>query len=243
VEKFKSFISKFTPYLEDIRRRLYTLSIVFILLFAGGFLSTSVLLKFILSFFQLKDVIIATTSPFQFADLSIDIGLFCAFVVSCPLFVYNIFMFLKPALTLRERRLFFSLIPLTVLLFVGGFLYGFGLMYYALVILAEINVRMGIQNIWDIGLFLSQIMLTSTLLGVLFQFPIIVTFILRTGILDVNFLRQKRRVAMLIIFIFTSLLPPTDGLSLVAMALPLILLYEFTIFVNSRLGKQKNITI
>jgi sec-independent protein translocase protein TatC len=152
-------------------------------------------------------------------------------------------MFLKPALTIRERGLFFSLIPLTLILFIWGFMYGFGLMYYALIVLAEINVRMGIQNIWDIGLFLSQIILTATLLGVLFQFPIVITFIIRTGVFDVTFLRQKRRVAMLIIFIFTSLLPPTDGLSLVAMALPLILLYEVTILVNSKFRKRESITI
>jgi sec-independent protein translocase protein TatC len=112
-------------------------------------------------------------------------------------------------------------------------------MYYALVILAKINISIGIQNVWDIGMFLSQIIMTSTLLGVLFQFPIVATFILKTEIITVDNLRDKRRVAVLIIFIFTSLLPPTDGLSLVAMALPLVLLYEVTIFVNSKFGKQK----
>jgi sec-independent protein translocase protein TatC len=123
-------------------------------------------------------------------------------------------------------------------LFVLGFSYGFAIMYYALVILAQINVNIGIQNIWDIGMFLSQIVLTSTLLGVLFQFPIVFTFIIRSGLVEVKFLREKRRIAVLIIFIFTSLLPPTDGLSLIAMALPLVLLYEVTILINSRFGKQ-----
>lgn len=112
-------------------------------------------------------------------------------------------------------------------------------MYYALIVLAEINTYIGIQNIWDIGMFLSQIILTSTLLGCLFQFPIVFTIILKIGLFDIDFLKKKRRLAVLIIFIFTTLLPPTDGLSLVAMALPLILLYEITILVNSRFGKHK----
>lgn len=239
MEKIKLFIAKFTPYLEDIRSRLYKISILFALLFITGFLSTSAILKYILSFFDIKDVVIATTSPFQFADLSINIGLFCAFVITCPILVYNIFMFLRPALTKKERGLFFFMIPLTIFLFLFGFAYGFAIMYYALIILAQINVHIGVQNIWDIGMFLSQIVLTSTLLGVLFQFPIIVTFILRMGFLNVSFLKEKRRLAVLIIFVFTSLLPPTDGLSLLAMALPLILLYEVTILVNSRFRRQK----
>lgn len=239
MEKIKSFISKFTPYLEDIRSRLYVIAIFFIIFFVVGFFSTSPVLKYILSFFQIKDVVIATTSPFQFADLSINIGLFSAFLISCPILVYNIFMFLRPALTKKERGLFFFLLPVTILLFFMGFIYGFLILYYALILLAQINITIGIENIWDIGMFLSQIVLTSTLLGVLFQFPIVCTFILRLGLFDVQFLKEKRRLAVLIIFIFTSLLPPTDGLSLLAMALPLILLYEVTILVNSRFGKHK----
>lgn len=234
MERLKEFVGRFTPYLEDIRRRLYVTAILFAVLFAAGFLSASSIIKFILSFFEIKDVIIATTSPFQFADLSIDIGLLIALIFTCPVLVYHIFAFLKPALSKRERRFFYSLMPLSVVLFVLGFVYGFLILYYALIVLAQINVSIGVQNIWDIGMFLSQIVLTATLLGLLFQFPIIMTYILKTGITDVDFLRKKRRIAVFIIFIFTTLLPPTDGLSLLAMALPLVLLYEITILVNSR---------
>lgn len=239
VERLKDFISKFTPYLEDIRRRLYLSSIVFAIFFAIGFFSTASIIQAILSIFQIKDVVIATTSPFQFADLSIDIGLFVAFLVSLPLFIYNIFAFLKPALSKKERRLFFSFIPVSVILFLAGFTYGFFIMYYALIVLAKINVHIGIQNIWDIGMFLTQIVLTSALLGALFQFPIVTTYIIRMGVLSVDLLRRKRRVAVFIIFVFTTLLPPTDGLSLLAMALPLIGLYEVTIFVNSKVRGEK----
>ncbi len=242
MEKFKSFIAKFTPYLEDIRRRLYITAVAFAVFFVIGFLSTGKILKYILSVFDIQDVVIATTSPFQFADLSIDIGLFLAFLVSCPVLVYNLFRFLLPAMTFKERGVFLLLIPLAAGLFFFGFAYGFLIMYYALILLAQINTLIGIQNIWDIGMFLSQIMLTSTLLGVLFQFPIVLTLVIRSGLLDVGFLKQKRRIAFAIAFAFTALLPPTDGLSLIAMALPLILLYECTIFVNSRFRKSEVIT-
>lgn len=236
-DKIKSFILKFTPYLDDIRGRLYRLAIFFVVIFVAGFLSTRSILKFTLSFFDIQNVTIATTSPFQFADLSINIGLFMAFVICCPILVYNIYMFLRPALTGKERLIFLSLIPLTIILFIFGFLYGFSIMYYALILLAQINDFIGIQNIWDIGMFLSQIVSTALILGILFQFPIIFTFIIRSGLVSVESLREKRRISVLIIFIFTSLLPPTDGLSLIAMALPLILLYEFTIYANSKFGK------
>ncbi len=137
--------------------------------------------------------------------------------------------------------MFIALIPVAISLFFAGFLYGFAIMYYALVILAKVNVSIGVQNIWDIGMFLSQITLTSTFLGVLFLFPIFTTLVVRTGVITNDFLKEKRRLAVLIIFIFTALLPPTDGLLLILMALPLVLLYEITIFVNFRFGKPKTL--
>ncbi len=239
MERFKNFIHKFTPYLEDIRKRLYFTAVFFAAFFVIGFLATSRILRALVSIFDIQDVAIATTSPFQFADLSIDIGLFSAFLVSLPIFIYNIFAFLRPALSKKERGIFFLMIPLSIFLFALGFMYGFLILYYALMILAQVNVRIGIQNIWDIGMFLTQIVLTSALLGVLFQFPLVMTGLIRAGFLDVSFLKKKRRVAVFIIFIFTTLLPPTDGLSLMAMALPLILLYEIAILVNSGVRRQK----
>jgi len=240
VEEIKNFVAKFTPYLEDIRRRLYATAIVFGVAFITGFLLTSHVLTYLLSFFNLKDVIISTTSPFQFTNLSFDFGIIFGLVVASPVFVYNLFMFLRHALTKKERGLFFLLIPLAIILFIFGFLYGFLIMYYALMLLAEINVAIGIRNIWDISMFLSQIIVTSTLLGILFQFPILCTFAIRSGLVHVSLLRRNRRVAAVIIFIFVSILPPTDGLSLLVMALPLVLLYEATILVNSGAGKRSN---
>lgn len=115
-------------------------------------------------------------------------------------------------------------------------------MYYALMILAEINIQVGIKNIWDVGMFLSQIILTSALLGALFQFPLLMTLLVRFGLLNIALLKEKRRISYFIIVVFVTLLPPTDGLSLLAMALPLVFLYEVTIFVNSW-GKHEQLTI
>jgi len=233
VEKFNEIVAKYTPYLEDIRKRLYITAILFLVFFVSGFFSTSFIIRAFVSFFDIEGVIIATTSPFQFADLSINIGLLSAFAFMCPVIVYQIFMFMRHALTKREKNVFFSLVPITLFLFALGFSYGFFILYYALIVLAKLNTSLGIENIWDIGMFLTQIVLTATLLGALFQFPIIMTYLIKMGVFDTSFLKKKRRIAIFIIFLFTTLLPPTDGLSLLAMALPLIALYEVTIFINS----------
>lgn len=219
-------------YLEDIRRRLYNLVIAFIIFFFVGFLNSGPILKFIVRIFKLENADIVTTSPFQFLDLAMSVGIYTGLILCTPLFIYHVYGFLKDGLNKNEKKFFFLLLPMSFGLFVTGFLYSFAILYFTLGSVAAFNVSLGIKNLWDISKFLLQIILTSALLGVIFQFPIILTFLAKLGVISATFLQEKRRHAVALMFILTSLLPPTDGLSLLIMVVPLIVIYEITIRVT-----------
>ena len=226
-------MNTYGEYLEDIRRRVYRIIIVFCVAFIAGFFSTASIVKVLVGFFKIKNALIVATSPFQLLDLAMSIGFFWALVITLPFFIQQTYAFLHSGLLKHERRLFIFLIPIAVLLFLVGFAYGFAVMYYALGIVAKLNVELGVTNLWDISEFISQIMITSVLLGVLFEFPLVLTFLIRMGVVDAKFLISKRRHAIVVILIFVALLPPTDGLSDIIMAAPLLLIYELTIWFNS----------
>ena len=116
------------------------------------------------------------------------------------------------------------------------------MLYFAVNLMAQTNVGLGVANYWDISIFISQMVLTSALLGILFIFPLVITFLIRLGVMTVDFLKSKRRHAIVIIFIIVSLLPPTDGLSLVLMSAPLVLIYEFTILFNRKNNHGRSLT-
>ncbi|HPW34490.1 MAG TPA: twin-arginine translocase subunit TatC [Candidatus Paceibacterota bacterium] len=235
----KKTFSKYYPYLEDIRQRVYGLVVIFLSLFVIGFLGAGLILSFLIKIFQIKDVSIVTTSPFQFIDLAMNVGLLFALVLCLPLVVYHIYAFLKDCLNKNEKKLFLVLLPTSLILFVLGFAYGFGVLYYALGAIAKINVSMGVANLWDINKFLSQIGLSAALLGILFQFPIILSFLIKAKIITTDVLKNKRRYAIATILIFTAFLPPTDGLSLIVMVLPLIIMYELVIWISPKPIKKK----
>lgn len=224
--------TEYVQYLEEIRRRIFTLAILFILSFVGGFLGASKIISLLVKAFKLDNVTIAATSPFQYVELATSIGIFTALILIAPLGIYHFYAFLKPALTKTERRLFFRFLPLAFILFAVGFLYGVVTIYVAFKMLALLNNSIGVSNIWDINKFFSQIVVTSALLGLIFQFPLILTYLVKINLVDVKFLIGKRRHAIVAIFIFVALLPPTDGISLLMTALPLVAIYELTIFVN-----------
>ncbi len=239
MEELKKKFSDYYQYFEDIRRRVYGLLVVFIIFFVVGFFSSGQILKLIVNFFKLENATIVTTSPFQFLDLAMSVGIYTGLVICLPLFIYHLYGFLKDGLNKKEKKLFFVLLPIGLTLFLTGFAYGFAVLYGTLNSIAAINLSLGIKNLWDINKFLLQIILTSALLGLIFQFPIVLTFLVKIGLIDPKFLRKKRRHAIVAMFMLTSLLPPTDGLSLIIMVLPLIVIYEATIWTNLIIGRHR----
>jgi len=230
---------EYGQYLEEIRKKIYVLVIVLVLFFAAGFLFTNKILTLIIGLFKIENVTIAVTSPFQFIDLAVNTGILVAIIFCLPLAIYYFYGFIKDGLVRREKVFFLSLVPIGCLLFLVGFAYGFITLYFALKIIAQVNVGLGVVNLWDVGRFLSQIIVTSAFLGLIFEFPIVVTFLIRTNVINLNFLKSKRRYAYIFIIIFVALLPPTDGISLIIMSLPLLVIYEATILINRLYRPEK----
>ncbi len=232
MDELKKKLLDYGQYLDDIRRRILKLVIVFIIFFISGFLLTGKILGSVINLLKIKNVTIVTNSPFQFIDLAMNTGILIAIIFCLPIAIYLIYGFLKDGLQPKEKKFFFILLPIGFLLFFIGFIYGFAILYYALGLIANINIKLGVINLWDIDKFLSQIIMTAALLGLIFEFPLVLTFLIRTKIIDQDFLKKKRRLAYALMFVVVSLLPPTDGLSLIIMVLPLIIIYELTILLN-----------
>lgn len=227
-------ISRYGNYFEELRRRLLILVKIFATVFVISFFNIGPIVRLLLKYLTMDGVTIATTSPFQLVDLAMSIGFFLASVVTVPVFIYFLYSFLKPALLKKERKFFLLSLPLGLGLFILGFLYSSVMLYYAIRLIAYVNVNLGVVNYWDISSYVYQIVLTSTLLGLLFIFPLVITFLIKVGIMSVAFLKSKRRHAIVVIFIIVSLLPPTDGLSLILMSVPLVLIYELTVLFNRK---------
>lgn len=233
MEDIDKGVARYGIYLEELRQKFLFIVKIFALSFLGGIFLTNPFVKLVMNYVNLDSVKIVTTSPFQFINLSMGVGFFVACVVTVPILLLKIYFFFKGGLLPREKSFILFSLPLGLFLFILGFSYGTLMLYYGIKVIANLNVNLGIANYWDISTFLSQILVTSSLLGVLFIFPIIIRFLISSGFTSVEFLKSKRKHAVVIIFVIVSLLPPTDGLSLILMAAPLLLIFEMTILFNS----------
>lgn len=225
-------MARFSPYLEDLRKRLFFLAIMFVVVFFFGLIFSGPMIRALLHVFAVRGVIFAATSPFQIAGLAVDIGLLCAFLVCIPFATYSLLSFAFPAIAPRARRAVLVSVPLSAALFIAGAGYGFAVLYYSLQMLAGFNDTIGLSNIWDIGSLIASVLTTAMLLGILFQFPLVLGALIRLNIMNAKDLASYRRLFYFATCIVVALLPPTDGLSMCIMALPLLLLYEMVLLVH-----------
>ena len=243
LDVLKQKFSEYSSYIEDARKRVIFLVICFVIFFISGFFFTNRIIGLFIKITEVPGVTVVSTSPFQLLSLAMSVGLSVALFLCLPVTIFLLYGFLKDALKTKEKRYFFILLPVSLILFILGFGYGFVILYLCLGIIANLNIGLGIKNYWDINQFLSQIISTSALLGFVFEYPIVLTFLVKIGMISVKFLRHYRRHAIAVIVILVSMLPPTDGLSLIIMSVPLIVMYELTIIMGlliNKKGRSKN---
>jgi sec-independent protein translocase protein TatC len=226
----------YSPYLGELRKRLVSILAIFFIAFLAGFVFFRQIIEGFFRLFSLGEAQIIVTSPFQVFSLAVNTGLFLALLTSSPLLLFHLINFIKPALRIKERKLILPLILSSLTLFIFGFVFGFVMMRWVVWQFSQVFMTDKIANFWDIELFLSQILLTSAFLGLIFQFPLVLFFLVKLGIIDINSLREKRPMIIAGAFIIIALLPPADGFSLVLMVLPVLILFEITLFA---LRKQK----
>lgn len=229
---FEASLSKYMPFLVEIRKRLLFIFSVFLVTSVIGFIYYEKIVSFLLKIFSLDGVNIVFTSPFQFFNLALTSAALLAVIAVFPLITYQVLAFLRPALNSREHRTIISLLPLSLLLFVSGFGFGAIIMKYVIMIFYEKSTSLNVGNFLDISLLLSQILITALLMGLAFQFPIILTILMRLKVIKYKFLVQKRIFIYGLSLVFAILLPPTDLLSLFLLFLPLALLFELTLLLN-----------
>jgi sec-independent protein translocase protein TatC len=235
-------INKYYPFLMEVRKRiLFTLS-GFIIGGVLGLIFYEKIISLILKVFSLKGVNIVFTTPFQFINLAISTALVCGLLTAFPLIIAQILSFLKPGLRRKEYRLVLSFLPFSIFLFIIGFAFGVLIMKWQVGIFLGKSTTLGIGNMIDITNLLSMILLTSALMGLGFQFPIVFSILIRLRVIKYEWLAKQRPWAYLASFMFAILLPPDSILADVLLTLPLVILFETTLIlnrvvINSHLGE------
>ena len=230
--ELKAIIDKYSPFLIEVRKRLIFTLAVFALATLAGFVFYEKIIKFLIQALSLEGINIVFTSPFQFINLAISCGVATGLIVALPLLVAQTLSFLKPALRQTEYTLVVRFLPFSIILFLIGFTFGMVIMKWQIEIFLTRSVALGIGNILDISRLLTTVLLTSALMGIGFQFPLVLLALMRLRLIHHRQLESRRLWVYLGSFIFTMLLPPDSILADILLSLPLIILFELTLILD-----------
>jgi sec-independent protein translocase protein TatC len=225
-------VDKYYPYLLEIRKRFLFIGSLFVIASIVGFFLYQKIIFFVLRFFSLQGVNIVFTTPFQFFTLALYCGLIVGVIVIVPVLTFQLLGFLKPALKSNEYRKMVGILPLALVLFAGGFVYGVFVMKYMLQIFYQVSLSLQIGNVLDIENFLSDVLMTGLLMGIAFLFPIVMTILMLLNLVKHSFFEKQRLTVYLICTVFVLLLPPPDLISDVVLFAPLVILFELTLILN-----------
>ncbi|BCX15100.1 MAG: twin-arginine translocase subunit TatC [Patescibacteria group bacterium] len=237
--ELQKVINKNLPFLMEIRRRILFTASVFLVFSFLGFFYYEKIIKSVFNLLNLPAVNIVFTSPFQYMELAINCGVAVGLVISFPLIIWQLLSFLKPALKPKEFRIILLLLPVSLALFAGGFGVGIWMMRYVVSLSYQKSVELSIGTLLDISSLLSKIIVTSSLMGIAFQFPIVMTALMQLNIVKTKKFAKQRPLIYTLAIIFAALMPPTDIFSLLLLTLPLVILFELTLLLNKLVKPEK----
>lgn len=232
----------FTAHLEELRNRLIRCLIAVGVGFAGAYFFKEqvfyILVAPLQKVMQAGDTLIYTNLPeafFTFLKTAFLAGL----MLASPVILHQFWMFVAPGLYDREKRLLLPIVLLSTLFFVGGALFGyfivfpFGFQFFLSFATETIRPMPSMKEYLS---FASKLLLAF---GLVFELPLVLTFLARLGVVSVDFLKKNRKYAILLFFVGAAILTPPDVVTQVMMAMPLMLLYEISIIGARIFGRKK----
>ncbi len=230
-----SFLSSFFSHLHELRDRIIKSLAAFVICTMAVWNYLDPVIQF-----MVKPVgRIVFTSPEEAFGARMTITMVAGFLLSLPVILFQLWKFISSGLNPSERGYVKIFGPLSLIFFFMGVAFG-----YFVMVPISLRFLMSFSSPWMVPMitvdkyisFVGSIILSS---GATFELPLILAFLARIGIATPEFLRQKRRYAIVIILIVAAILTPPDVVSQMILAIPLFALYELGILFTDFAAKSR----
>jgi sec-independent protein translocase protein TatC len=232
----------FLEHLEELRQRILKSLAALIIFSCASFAATTRLLDFLTypNSHLSKPAKLIFLKPTAMLMLRMEIALAAGLIASLPVIIYQLWQFISPGLLPGERKYVIPVILLTCFCFLlgGSFAY-FVMIPVVLPFLFSLGTTAIEANI-NISDYMSFVLRLILATGLVFELPVVAFFLARLGLVTPTFLRKSRKYAIVIIFVVAAIITPTpDPVNQTILAVPLMLLYEISIWVTVLAYKKR----
>ncbi|MGD9252218.1 MAG: twin-arginine translocase subunit TatC [Desulfobacterales bacterium] len=231
----------FTVHLEELRKRLITsfiaIGVGFVAAYGFKEYLFSILVQPLQSVMQEGDTLIYTNLPEAFFTY-LKVALLAGIGMATPVLLYQFWMFVAPGLYEKEKRLLLPIVFLCSFFFIGGALFGYFVVFpwgFKFFLGFATETIRPMPSMKEYLGFAAKLLIAF---GLVFELPLVITFMARMGIVSVAFLKKHRKYAVLLFFAGAAILTPPDVVTQVMMAMPLMLLYEISIIGARIFGRR-----
>jgi len=232
----------FLGHLEELRKRLVICAIAI----GIGFIFSYIFAKQLFSYLILPltkvlpddSRLIFTNLPEMFIAY-IKVALVAGIILAIPIIFYQLWMFLAPALYQKEKKYIIPFVLFSSILFAVGALFGYLVVFpYGFKFFISFATE-DIQALPSVKQYFSFAIRLLLAFGLVFEMPIVVLFLTKIGLITPDKMKKFRKFAILGSFILSAILTPPDVATQLMMALPIIILYEISIFLSKAIYRKK----
>jgi sec-independent protein translocase protein TatC len=231
----------FLDHLEELRWRLIYAFIGLII----GTVIAWIFIDYLIEYVLLKpamdnNIDLQNLRPFGQLFLYVQVAIITGIVISIPNLFYQLWKFISPALRKNERKYIIRIVIFSSFCFIAGIVFAFFIMLPLTFGFAAQFGTDAIKNEFAIDEYMSIIISIMIAAGLIFELPMLSFFLSKLGILTPAFMRKYRKHSIVIILILSAFLTPGgDPVSQLVLGVPLVLLYELSIFI-SKISQRKN---
>ncbi|RUS45336.1 twin-arginine translocase subunit TatC [Cohnella sp. AR92] len=227
-------------HIGELRKRVIVVLIVFVLGVVGGLFCAKPIFDYLVENTPAGRIELHAFSPWDAIGLYMKLAFIVSFVVAIPFTIFQLWSFVKPALGEKEQRATLRYVPGALFMFLAGLAFAYYIVFPMAYGFTEgLTHKMGIDSMYGVNQYFSFMFNIVFPLGVLFELPVVILFLTRIGILNPIVLKKIRRVAWFLMILVGVVITPPDVISDLLVALPLVALYEISVFLSNMAFKQR----
>ena len=223
-------------HLGELRRRLVAVLAVFILGLVGGFFVSDPIYTYLTQEGPIAsyDIELHALTLWDGLSMYMKIALLFSLIVTLPFTAYQVWKFVSPGLKPHEQKATIRYIPYVFLLFLVGIAFSYFVVFpMAVGFTNSINASLGLVETYGMAQFFTFMFNLILPISLLFELPVIVMFLTKLRIINPLRLKKMRKISYFDLVIIAVFVTPPDFISDVIVIIPLILLYEFSVFLSA----------